>query len=205
MRFDKEPSYDFRPRAFVLGIWSLALCPIRARGQLINRLELKKNDSVLETGVGTGRNLPIIAKRIGRDGQLDGLDISSETLKVARTRMKIKGIRVELVQGNASYLPYRTGKFDAVLHLGAINEFGDKKRAIEEMCRVAKLGSKIVICDEGLVPGKEKALWGKWILNFIPIFASKPPVDLVPRRIEDFKVYWVWQGTFWILEFRKKQ
>jgi ubiquinone/menaquinone biosynthesis C-methylase UbiE/uncharacterized protein YbaR (Trm112 family) len=202
-RFDKFPKYDFRPRALVLGIWHFALAESRARKKVIDRLELRKNASVLETGVGTGSNLPIIAKMIGKNGQLDGMDISAETIKIARKRMKSKGVQVELVQANASYLPYETSMFDGVLHVGAFNEFGEKKRAIEEMIRVAKPGSKIVICDEGLPPGKEKTLWGKWILMFIPIFASKPPVQLVPDYVEELKLDWVWQKTFWVLDFRK--
>jgi ubiquinone/menaquinone biosynthesis C-methylase UbiE len=204
IRFDQEPKYDFRPRAFVLGIWEFAFFETRIRSQIINRLELKKNDSVLETGIGTGRNIPIMAKLIGKNGRLDGMDISSETMKVARTRMKAKDIQVEFIQGNASYLPYKTAEFNAVLHLGAFNEFGDKKRALEEMYRVAKPGSKIVICDEGLAPGKEKTLWGKWILSFIPSFADKPPADISPMGIEDFKIYWIQRGTAWVIEFRKK-
>jgi len=204
IRFDREPKYDFRPRAFVLGIWEFAFCETRIRRQIIDRLELKKNASVLETGVGTGQNLSLIHELIGKEGRLDGLDISPETPKVARTKMRKKGIQASLVQANASYLPYKAMKFDAVLHVGAFNEFGDKKRALEEMYRVAKPGCKIVICDEGLVPGKEKTLWGKWILSFIPSFADKPPVDIFREVIVDFKVYWIQRGTAWVVEFRKE-
>lgn len=188
-----------------LGIWEFALWETRARRQLAHKLELEKNASVLEIGVGTGSNLPIIANHLGKEHRLDGLDISSGILKFARQKMEAKGIRVELVQGNASYLPYRTAKFDAVLHVGALNQFGDKRRAIEEMHRVAKPGAKIVICDEGLAPGKEKTWLGRRILKQEPVmFTAKPPVDFIPNGIEDLKVYWIWQGTFWVIEFRKQ-
>lgn len=156
-QFDKNNRRWF----FYLGIMGSALWETRARCQLINKLELKKGDVVLETGVGTGSNLPIIYRKIGKEGQLDGMDISSGILEVAQRKMKAKGIRVELVQANASYLPYKTAKFDEVLHVGAINQFGDKKRAIKEMHRVAKPGAKVVICDEGLSPGKEETWHGK--------------------------------------------
>jgi SAM-dependent methyltransferase len=203
-RFDREPAYDFRPRALVLGIWEYAFFETRAREKVIKGLDLKRNASVLETGVGTGANLPIIAKRTGKHAQLDGLDISSGTLKVARRKMRRKGVQVTLAQGNASYLPYKAEQFDGVLHLGALNEFAEKKRAIEEMHRVAKPGAKIVICDEGLAPGKENTLWGRWILSFIPAYTNKPPVDSIPIGVEDLKVNWVWQGTAWVIEFRKR-
>jgi len=201
-RYDRET----RLGMLSLGIWEFALMETRARRQLINRLELKRNFSVLETGVGTGSNLPIIANQIGKEGQLDGSDISSGILKVARRRMKVKGIRVELIQANASYLPYRTAIFNAVLHIGGLNLFGDKQRAIEEMHRVAKPGAKIVICDEGLAPGKEKTWLGRLILNRDKQghYTMKPPTEFVPDKIEDLRVYWVWHDIFWVIEFRKK-
>jgi len=185
-------------------IWA-GLWETRAKRQVVDKLELKKNASVLETGVGTAINLPIIASQIGKKGRLDGMDISFGMLKVARQKMRTKGIQAELLQANASYLPYKTEKFDAVLHAGALNTFADKKRAIQEMHRVAKPGAKIVMCDEGLAPGKEKTWHGKWILKHDPaLYSHKPPVDLVPKGVQDLKVYWVWQRTFWVIEFRKE-
>ena len=100
-------------------------------------------------------------------------------------------------------MPYRTGKYDAVLHIGAMNVITDARGAIQEMYRVAKPGAKIVICDEGLAPGREKTMLGRWILKCDPLFSSKPPVELLPKDIEDLEVYWVWQSTHWVIEFRK--
>lgn len=201
---DQCPEYSGRPWAWSLGIWEFAFAETRARRQVINKLELKKNALVLETGVGNGPNLPIIAEQIGKGGQFDGIDISLPTLKVAQKRTKIKGIQVELVQGNASFLPYKKETFDAVLHIGAFNAFTHKKRSIQEMCRVAKSGSKIVICDEGLAPGKEKTLLGKWILRrSSELFSHEPPVELLPDNIEELNVSWVWQSSYWVIAFRK--
>ncbi len=186
-------------------MWEFTFGETRARRQVINGLEAKKGASVLETGIGNANNLAIIASRIGKDGRLHGLDISAESLKVAYKRTRAKGIEITLIQENALYLPYKADKFDAVLHVGSFNEFGDKKQAVNEMYRVAKPGAKIVICDEGLAPGREKTLLGKWILHCArALFVHKPPVGLVPKGAQDVKVYWVWQGTAWVIEFRKK-
>ena len=89
------------------------------------------------------------------------------------------------------------------MHIGGLNEFGDKKRAIEEMHRVAKSGAKIVIMDEGLSPDRAKTLLGKYILKCSNLFTNKPPVKLLPEGIEDLKVYWIYQRTFWVIEYRK--
>ena len=207
MAYDRHPQwYDLRNRLdnLKVGAWEYAFMENRGMHQLINCLELRKNTSVLETGTGTGRYLPGIANQIGKEGQLHGSDISAGMLKVAQRKMKAKGIQAELVQANASYLPYRTAAFHTVFHNGGLDTFADKKRAIEEMHRVAKSGSKIVVCDEGLAPGKEKTLMGRWILKRHKIYASKPPVELVPDNTEDLKVHWLWHGLCWVVEFKKR-
>lgn len=55
---------------------------------------------------------------------------------------------LNLVSYAAEDLPFIDQSFDVVLHVGGINFFSDKKRAIEEMIRVAKPGTKIMIADE---------------------------------------------------------
>ena len=201
--YDQRAEYDPRLPLFRFGIWEYAFRETQVKWRVIKKLEARKGASILETGTGNGRDLPIIAEMIGPEGRLDGLDISGESLLIARKRMKSRGIQAELIQGNASNLPYRMGKYDAVLHIGAMNVITDAKGAIQEMHRVAKPGAKIVICDEGLAPGREKTMLGRWILKCDPLFSSKPPVELLPKDIEDLKVYWVWQSTHWVIEFRK--
>lgn len=118
------------------------------------------------------------------------MDIPSGILKSARQKIKAKAFYVELTQGNASYLPYKNAEFDAVLHVGSLNQFGDKKRAIEEIHKVAEPGAKIIICDEGSAPGKQKTWLGRWILKREPaIFTARPPVDLIPNGVDDLRVY----------------
>jgi len=54
----------------------------------------------------------------------------------------------QLFQGEAERLPFRDAVFDCVFHVGGINFFSDKERAITEMIRAAKPGTKLVIVDE---------------------------------------------------------
>ena len=69
---------------------------------------------------------------------------------------------------------------------------------------MAKPGAKAVLMDEGLAPDRERTLLGKYILMCMKVFSNKPPVQHLPGGIEDLKVYWIYQGTFWVIEFRKK-
>ncbi|MBT9166533.1 MAG: hypothetical protein DDT25_01221 [Chloroflexi bacterium] len=112
-------------------------------------------------------------------------------------------IEAEFSLSNAAYLPYGNDTFDAVLHFGGINTFGEKAKAIAETVRVAKPGAKIVIGDEGLAPGKEKTRFGRWLLKKNTLFANKPPLEALPANIEDSNLRWIWRGLFYVIDFRK--
>jgi len=114
------------------------------RREYLRRLDIRDDDRVLEVSVGTGANLPLLP----RGPSYFGLDISPGMLRRCRRRARRKGLRVELFLGAAERLPFRTGIFDSVLHVGGINFFSDRRRAVAEMVRVAKPGSRIVIVDE---------------------------------------------------------
>ncbi len=202
--YDERPNYNYRPTAFRLGIWSMAFAGARARTMWVDKLEVAAGAHVLEVGVGNGNNLPYLADAVGEKGRLAGLDISSNCLRVAGQRMRGSRVRTDLVHGNAVYLPYKDDQFDGVLSIGGFNDFGDKKRSLAEMRRVAKPGAKVVLMDEGLSPEREKTLLGKYILKCMKVFSNEPPVGELPEAIDDVKVYWVFQETFWVVEFRKK-
>jgi ubiquinone/menaquinone biosynthesis C-methylase UbiE/uncharacterized protein YbaR (Trm112 family) len=166
-----------------------------ARHEVIDRLEIPEKALVLETGIGAGDNLPFLFERepacvfFGIDNQQIMLD------KCAR-KLRLLKIRAELFLANAEQLPFRDHVFDVVFHLGAINIFRDNQKAILEMIRVAKTGSKIVIADETEKAGK-----------LFKIFTGKqpeiiPPVDLVPPTMQDIHLETIWNGYGYVVEFR---
>jgi uncharacterized protein YbaR (Trm112 family) len=107
-------------------------------------LEISSGDSVLETSVGTGLNFKHLPPR----ARLYGLDLSSEMLARRQENLRRWGTQADLFIGNAEDLPFADDSFDVVFHVGGINFFNDRAKAIREMIRVAKPGSRIVIADE---------------------------------------------------------
>ncbi len=98
-----------------------------------------------------------------------------------------------------------TSAFDTVLHVGGINYFNDKARAIAEMVRVAKPGAHIVIVDE-----KERAAraYERTLPGFKGSFATdrpavNAPVDAVPPGMDNIVLSDLWRGWFYCLEFDK--
>jgi ubiquinone/menaquinone biosynthesis C-methylase UbiE len=172
----------------LLPFFSLGLEPLE-RNRWVKRLQIQRGDMVLDVSTGTGRNIPFIASRIGKEGKLFAMDISRVVLDYAKRKVK-QGWSVEFQRANAAYLPYKSGVFDAVMHVGGINTFGEKRKALQEMVRVAKPEGKIVIVDEGLAPGKEKSFIGGFLLRLNRLYWCKPPIDLLPGETKNLQVDW---------------
>lgn len=89
--------------------------------------------------------------------------------------------------------------------VGGINFFDDKQAAVDEMIRVAAPGSRILIADETerSAQGYEKLLPG-FKHSFEGSRATVvPPIDLVPAQMLETRLFDVWKGWFYCLEFRK--
>src|SRR2546423_2213631 len=121
-------------------------------------LRLRSGRRVLETGCGTCRDSLHIAAALGDDGELQLQDLSRRMLELGRRRLEAArsagGVRcrTEPVVGNALRLPFADHWFDAAVHLGGINLFGDVRAALAEMARVVRPGGRVVAGDEGLAP-----------------------------------------------------
>ena len=177
---------------------------MEGRRHLIEKLELASGDKVLEVAIGTGDTIPLILSKIGNSGILEGLDIAINMLKVAKKKIALKiSDNVNLTVGNAAFLPYKEEIFDAILHIGGINTFGDIARSLREIARVAKEGARIVICDEGLSPELRNTLMGKELIKANALFASKPPINLLPKSLKLINVEWIWEGLFYVIELER--
>ncbi|MGA2475306.1 MAG: methyltransferase domain-containing protein [Terriglobia bacterium] len=164
-------------------------------------LEINPGNSVLETSVGTGLNY----KYVPRGVKLFGLDLSTEMLRNCQTNLRRWDLDADLFLGNAEELPFADDSFDVVFHVGGINFFNDRAKAIREMIRVAKPGSRILIADE-----TEKHV--KSTYEHIPITsgyfknrqqAVTVPIDLVPPEMQEIHLETLWDGRFYALTFRK--
>ncbi len=165
----------------------------------MNRLEVKPGDTVLETSVGTGLNY----KYLPRDVKRSGLDLSPEMLANCQRNLRRWDLDADLYLGNAESLPFADETFDVVFHVGGINFFNDRARAIREMIRVAKPGSLLLISDE-----TEKHVKGVYEKQPGGLFKNRkepvsPPVDLVPPAMTEVHLEVLRGGDTYALTFRK--
>jgi len=178
----------------------------KARTEILHRLELN-NGRVLEVSIGSGGNLPYLLES-PKVGDVFGLDISAAQLANCRRLVTRRGWPVDLFLGKAEELPFKSNSFDGVFHIGGINFFSEKKKAIDEMVRVARPGTKIVIADES-----EQV--ARTVARFLRLSRSAQgikidtfvPVHLVPEAMKEVRVDGIWRmhGRYhgYCLEFRK--
>lgn len=163
-------------------------------------LEVKTGDDVLETSVGTGLNYKYLPNGV----QLSGLDLSPEMLANCQSNLQRWKLDADLYLGNAESLPFADSSFDVVFHVGGINFFNDRAKAMREMIRVAKPGSLLLIADETEKHVKEvyeRGPGGHLFKNRnAPVSA---PIDLVPPEMQQIHLEEMRTGDWYALTFRK--
>jgi ubiquinone/menaquinone biosynthesis C-methylase UbiE len=90
------PLYDFLAPAYDPGFERIYR-PFRSRA--LEKLRMNAGDILLDLACGTGQNFPLLAKQIGGQGRIVGVDISSGMLHRARSKTKKLGLaNVSLLQ-----------------------------------------------------------------------------------------------------------
>ena len=122
--------------------------------QLISRLGLKENYSVLEVGPGPGYFSPHVARAVP-GGRLVLADIQPEMLAKARKRLGRKGIQnVEyyLCDGDKFKLPDES--FDVIFLITVIGEVENKEAYVREFARLLRKGGLLSFSELGGDPDK---------------------------------------------------
>jgi SAM-dependent methyltransferase len=94
---------------------------------------------VLEIGVGMGADY---LEWLKAGVQVTGVDLSTESLNMARQRCELAGFSPDLRVADAESLPFADNTFDVVYSYGVMHHSPDTKRCLREACRVLKPGGK---------------------------------------------------------------
>jgi len=98
---------------------------------------------VLDLASGTGEPAIAVASRIGPEGHLTALDVSSELLQIASDRAQQRGLtNVSVRQADAHHLPFPDATFDLVTSRFGVMFFEDAVGALGEANRVLKPGGR---------------------------------------------------------------
>jgi ubiquinone/menaquinone biosynthesis C-methylase UbiE len=166
-------------------------------------LDLPSDGNILEVGFGTGRILLELARRVGENGRIYGVDLSHGMCRVARRRLEKAGLhqRILLTAGDGYRLPIAADSVDR-LFMGFTLELFDTPEllpVIQGCLRVLKPGGQmgIVAMSMSDKPGFADRLYMKAHERW-PRLVDCRPIDLVslltqagiPYKLLNFNRLW---------------
>jgi ubiquinone/menaquinone biosynthesis C-methylase UbiE len=105
---------------------------------------------VLDLACGAGEPSISIAALLKGTGEVVGVDMAAEPLKVAGERARKRGLEnVEYMQADVHALPFADASFDRVTSRLGVMFFGDLPRALGEMRRVLKPAGRVALLAWG--------------------------------------------------------
>ncbi|HEY8553794.1 MAG TPA: class I SAM-dependent methyltransferase [Burkholderiales bacterium] len=115
------------------------------RKAVIERMNCRPGDRVLEVGVGTGLSLPLYPSGV----HVTGIDVSPEMLQRARARIEREGTRatVELHVMDAERMSFPADSFDKVVAMYVVSVVPHPRRLVDEMRRVCRSDGEIFIVN----------------------------------------------------------
>jgi phosphatidylethanolamine/phosphatidyl-N-methylethanolamine N-methyltransferase len=145
------------------GVYDALFGPVLQPGRkaVLQALQLRPGERVLEVGVGTGLSLPLYPPSV----RITGIDVSREMLDKARARVARHNLgHVEaLHEMDAEAMDFPDASFDKVVAMYVVSVVREPARLLKELHRVCRPDGEIFIVnhvrsDNPLVGAVEKSL-----------------------------------------------
>lgn len=172
-------------------------------GQIAEIIDIRSSDWVLETSIGTGKQVENLLNHEKVAQMLVGLDISYGMLSRCRRNAQSWQISPELIQGNAETLPFEDEIFDVVFHIGGINFFEEKEQAVLEMIRVAKPGARLYIGDETQQLLQEQPSIFNRFYQKPETEVYAPPMQFIPEDMSNVNNNELWDEKMYLISLEK--
>ena len=109
----------------------------------VSRFRIKRGSCILNIGTRTGNLVPLLKRKVRRDGKIIALDHSHGILQ--NTKRKKTKVPSLYIQADVENIPLPDDYCDYVICFAVFPSFQDKKKALLEITRVLKNGGKILI------------------------------------------------------------
>jgi demethylmenaquinone methyltransferase/2-methoxy-6-polyprenyl-1,4-benzoquinol methylase len=111
-------------------------------------MDVKQGAAALDVCCGTCDWTIALARAVGKDGKVYGLDFSQNMLSIGDEKIKALNLdQVKLVHGNAMQLPFEDNTFDYVTIGFGLRNVPDYLQVLREMTRVVRPGGKVVCLE----------------------------------------------------------
>jgi len=142
----------------------------RWRRRMVATVEARPDDRVLDVATGTGMVARALVERYRCS--VVGIDQSRDMLAGARRALAARpdlAARIELLQGEAEWLPFADSEFDHLTFTYLLRYVDDPGATLTELARVVKPGGRIAALDFGLPdPPLWRPLWRLYTRLVLP-------------------------------------
>lgn len=154
---------------------------------------LRPGDTALDVCTGTAELAIRLAKDVGEEGMVVGVDFCEPMLRLGQRKIRkyANSRRITLVLADALQLPFASDRFEAVTVAFGIRNVVDIRRAFAEMWRVLKPGGRVV-CLEFSLPRHPifRALYSFYFYRLIPwmggLLSHRDAYTYLPESVRRF-------------------
>lgn len=134
----------------------------------------KPSDSCLDLCCGSGDLAQMLAEKVGKTGQVYGVDFSSAQLAVARDRADRRCLKplIHWVESDVLALPFDENQFDCATMGYGLRNVTDILLSLKEIHRVLKPGAKAAILDMHRPSSAWVRSFQQWYLDEVVVPAA---------------------------------
>ncbi len=141
-----------------------------AKRRALQMLDVQPGLRVLDVGCGVGQEAQRLARQVGPEGYVAGIDQSETLIEEARRRAMAADLPIDFRVGDAHTFDFADGSFDRCRVERVLLYVRDPQRVVGEMARVLRPGGRMVALDfdmGGLVVDSPDLALGRRMLTLI--------------------------------------
>jgi demethylmenaquinone methyltransferase / 2-methoxy-6-polyprenyl-1,4-benzoquinol methylase len=167
---------------------------VRWRRQLCTAVAETKPQQVLDLATGSGDVAFALARTLGPQVRIVGMDFCEPMLDEARLKQREKAgpyDNVEFLQGDGLALPLADASFDAVTISFGLRNMADRAKALSEMRRVLRPGGRLHVLEFSQPARWFRGIYYFYLRHVLPVFAAlitgnKGAYDYLNQSINTF-------------------